>query len=74
MGMAAKQGSSHHLARLTESDVIRLRSLYAAGGVSFMDLADSICYHVCESTLRLAVRGTTWSHLPGAVPHDRAEV
>lgn len=69
--MAAKQGSSHHLSRLTEADVIRLRAEYAAGGVSFMSLAESIDYRVNEDTLRLAVRGTTWAHVPGAVPYER---
>lgn len=69
--MAAKQGSSHHLSRLTESDVIRLRAEYAAGGVSFMELAESINYQVGEDTLRRAVRGLQWAHVPGAVPYVR---
>jgi hypothetical protein len=69
--MAAKQGSSHHLSRLTEAEVIRLRAEYAAGGVSFMALAESIDYQVSEDTLRLAIRGNTWAHVPGAVPYER---
>lgn len=66
--MAAKKGVDHHLARLSVGDVIRLRELYAAGGVSFMDLAELIEWRVDETTITAAVRGRTWKHIPGAIP------
>ncbi len=63
--MPQRSGERHHRAKLTEKDVIRMRELYAAGGTSIMKLATE--YDIQTSTTRSAIRGETWSHVPGAV-------
>lgn len=65
--MAAKQGAEHHLSVLTERDVISLRTAYARGGTSFTKLTESLYGRADEKTVRSAIRGVTWAHLPGAV-------
>jgi hypothetical protein len=65
--MPAKQGEKHHLARLTPELVIDLRSKYAAGGWSYMSLAEHLGYRVDESTVGRVIRGESWKHLPGAM-------
>jgi hypothetical protein len=70
--MAAKSGERHHLSRLTEDDVMYFRELYAEGGVSFMKLAEMASWKVGPDTIKHAVRGHTWAHLPGAIPRENA--
>lgn len=59
--MAAKQGSAHHKAKLTEDDVRDIRSRYAAGGVSYMDLA--VEYGLPQSNIGYIVKRQTWRHV-----------
>lgn len=54
-------GELHPAAKLTESDVLRCRSAYAAGGTSYERLAKA--YGVGEHTMRCAIKGRTWKHL-----------
>lgn len=65
--MAARAGERHHLARLTPQMVVEARALFRAGR-SFAWLINHYDHAVDEKTLRSAIRGATWAHLPGAVP------
>lgn len=58
-------GDSHRGARLTEAVVLECRRRYAAGETQTALASE---YSVSVSSMSLAVRGITWSHLPGAVP------
>lgn len=55
-------GEANGSAQLTEETVLELRATYARGGISFVELAGPL--GVSLSTVRDAVRGYTWSHLP----------
>jgi hypothetical protein len=66
--MAARKGSAHHKAKLTEDDVLYFRELYAEGGVTFEQLAEAAQHRVCHTVIKDAVRGYTWKHVPGAIP------
>ena len=66
--MAAKKGSAHHKAKLTEDDVLYFRELYAEGSATFEEMSNATQNRVCQTVIRDAVRGTTWKHLPGAIP------
>jgi hypothetical protein len=52
--------------KLTPDQVLALRARYAQGRVGYVELARE--YHVTMHTIRLAVTGQTWKHLPGAIP------
>ena len=54
------QGSSHHMAKLTEADVISARGLHKAGATK-ADLARQ--HKVTFMTMSDAIRGITWSHI-----------
>lgn len=56
-----RRGSQASWAILTEADVIILRELYAAGGVTFRELGER--YGVHRDTVRKAVRKTGWQHV-----------
>lgn len=56
------RGERHHGAKLTDEQVIEMRSLYAAGGIAFTALGQK--FGVAEVTARSAVRRETWQHLP----------
>jgi hypothetical protein len=63
--MPAHKGSRHHLAVLTDADVLDARKEYRKGGISAAELAGR--YNVSAGAMRRAIKGTTWSHLPDAV-------
>jgi hypothetical protein len=66
--MPARPGERHHKARLTPQIVEEARRLYGSGDWTFFALAERYDYVVEARTLRSAVRGESWAHLPGAVP------
>ncbi len=63
-----RHGEQVHTARLTAELVAYAREAYSAGATC-LDLATEI--GVSESTIRYAINGTTWNHLPGAIPTDK---
>ncbi len=58
----APKGDAKPLSRLTASQVLEIRRLYAAGGVSQQALGDQFGVHIM--TISDAIRRKTWSHLP----------
>jgi DNA invertase Pin-like site-specific DNA recombinase len=56
-----KRGSSSHHAKLTESDVIQIRSLYSLGNPA-KELASR--FGVTVGTIYHIIRRLTWSHIP----------
>lgn len=58
-------GEQHGLARLTTSEVVRIRHSLA-GGVSRTDIADY--YGVSWQAIKQVVDGRTWSHVPEDAP------
>ena len=63
--LAKRRYARRKLRVLTEEDVIRARKL-AVEGVSARDISEM--YSVTSSAIIHAVRGTTWAHVPGALP------
>lgn len=65
MVMKDRQSKGEHrpLHKLTEKDVIRVRSMYRKGvrGRGYAAIARSLC--VCPSTIRDVVRGVTWRYV-----------
>jgi hypothetical protein len=59
-------GENSGSAMLTDNDVLEARRLRAEQGMPFKDLA--ALYGVNSKTMRRAVYGHSWSHLPGAAP------
>jgi hypothetical protein len=59
-----KKGNLHHARRLSRASVVDVRRLYALGK-NIYDLGTA--FDVDPSTIRRAVTGKTWSHVPGAV-------
>jgi hypothetical protein len=60
--MAAKSGSRHHKAKLTEKQVIEMREKYAAGGTSYWKLAME--YDIDSgNTIGQIIRRRTWTHI-----------
>lgn len=55
------RGERHGAAKLTEASIEEIRSLYGRGGITQAEL--SARFNVDCSTISLAVRGKTWSHL-----------
>lgn len=68
--MPANKGELHHRAKLTGVQVMYLRRRYRSGGVSFETLAEEIENVVDAKAVRRAVRGSSWSHLPGEVKYE----
>jgi hypothetical protein len=60
-----RQGEKHPMAKLTEEIVLAARAEYASSDVRIKDLAQR--YGVSIAGMQDAVKGKTWSHLPGAV-------
>lgn len=57
-----RRGSKHHLAKLTEEQVLQIREKYAAGGTSHWKLAmeygiDGV------NTIGKILRRETWTHI-----------
>ena len=59
--MAAKKGSAHHGAKLTEEQVREIRKRYAAGGVSYLKLSEE--YGIPHSNIGYIVKRQTWKHV-----------
>lgn len=53
------------IAKLTDADVTEMRRLYREGA-SMTALARQFGVHI--QTVRPALKGVTWAHVPGAVP------
>lgn len=64
------RGEGVATSKLTEADVLKARKMYRAGGISCAALA--LMFGVKVPTMNSAVRGRTWSHLPGAVTEHLA--
>jgi hypothetical protein len=54
-------GSRNHAAKLTEDAVRRMRTRYAAGGVTHQQLADEFGMH--KGTIGRVLRGQRWQHV-----------
>jgi len=57
-----RRGSSHRSAKLTEENVISIRSRYPAGDESMMDLAKE--FGVTQHTIYAILRRIIWKHIP----------
>lgn len=57
-----KVGEKNGRAKLSENDVLEIRARYAAGGVSYKELAPK--YGVSRSIIAFAVQRRTWRHIP----------
>jgi len=64
-----KRGEKHHLHKLTDENVINIRSEYCMGEVTQQQLAEK--YGVTYSTIGMVISGKRWSHLPGAQLKDK---
>jgi hypothetical protein len=62
------RGERHGSAKLTEADVIAMLRERAALGTTSTEFARRL--GVNPATVRDALRGTTWSHLHSAPPHE----
>jgi hypothetical protein len=65
------KGSASPLAKLTEAMVEEARRLFVARKATVKQLAET--YGVAFGTMRSALRGTHWSHVPGAVAIDNTK-
>jgi hypothetical protein len=55
------KGSQHHMTKLTDTDILTIRSRYAAGRTTQQTLADR--YNVTPSTIGKIIRREQWRHL-----------
>ncbi len=61
------RGEQQHDAKLTAETVVSARTEYAAdSSIGFSHLAAK--YGVTPTAMRWAITGTTWDHIPGAIP------
>lgn len=56
-----RRGEQSHYAKLSNADVLEIRSLYRAGGVYQRELA--VRFGVDRGTISMVVNGNTWKHL-----------
>lgn len=57
-----RRGSQHHLAKLTEDQVRRMRQQYAEGGTSYWKLA--LEYNLSSTdTVGKIINRVTWTHI-----------
>ncbi len=61
-GSEKRSGVHNHRAKLTDGQVVEMRSLYAAGDVTLRALG--IRYGVTYQCVRSVVLGETWTHVP----------
>lgn len=54
-------GERHHLAKLTEDDVIAVRSLYRGSNISYLDLGRM--FGVADRTIGQCILRKTWKHI-----------
>lgn len=59
--MGAPPGERHGRAKLTEEKVREIRRRYAAGGVSYLDLANE--YDLSNGTISAVISRRTWRHV-----------
>ena len=57
----AKRGGDHHLSKLSEFDVKRIRRIYAQGGVTQYQLADQ--FNVSQPEISMIVTFKKWGHV-----------
>ena len=57
------RGSKHGLAKLSESDIVEIRTLYAVGGLRQKDIAAR--FGTTQSNISFIVRGIAWPHITG---------
>ena len=57
----SSKGEDHHSAKLTAEKVVAMRREYAAGGITYQQLADK--YGVIRQTVEKAVTRVTWKHV-----------
>ncbi|MFA5187096.1 MAG: HNH endonuclease [Patescibacteria group bacterium] len=57
------RGERHGLSKFTAEQVIEIRALYAAGGISQRELADR--HGVCQKTIGEIINGKTWKNVGG---------
>lgn len=57
----SSKGEDHHSAKLTAEKVVAMRREYAAGGITYQQLADK--YGVIRQTAEKAVTRVTWKHV-----------
>lgn len=55
------RGATHHWTKLTENDVVAIRTLHATGKYTYRQLGDM--YQVNKCTVGLIIRGKNWRHL-----------
>lgn len=67
-GLRTKKGEHHHLNKLTDADVLKIREDYSTGKVSQVELAQQ--YGVTYSSIGMVVSGKRWSHIKGADSKD----
>lgn len=60
-GWQVPRGENCHNSKLSESDVLEIRKLYAAGGVSQYELADK--FGVQQTQIGRITRGLRWRHI-----------
>lgn len=60
-------GSAHHAAKTNEADVVEMRRL-KRDGMTLMAIAER--FSLSFATVQCIVRGTTWGHIPGALPNQ----
>lgn len=56
-----RKGENHHLARLTEEQVIKIRELYASGDIFQRELAEQ--FGISRSQIGSIVNYDTWTHI-----------
>lgn len=56
------EGQRHGMVKLTEPDVLEIRHMYACGGMSPQEIADS--FSVSRWSIRSIVTRASWRHLP----------
>ena len=61
--MAARTGTEHHKAKLTNEQVIEIRRLRNEEGLSIMKIAERVGWIVETQTIDAIVRNRTWRHL-----------
>lgn len=55
------RGESHGVAKLKDSEVLEMRSMYSNGGVTLKTLAAK--FNICIATASLVIRRVRWTHL-----------
>lgn len=64
--MFGVKGEKHPSAKLTQSEVLEIRRLYAAGGVGYPRLARM--FGVTKTTIEALIKKRTWSHIKEDTP------